>query len=69
MVVGIKNKRHVQGMLSIAFLSIAFFLVSAELTGHVLSNFGEGGLRNFSICFFLCGLIFAFFYLNAKKQA
>jgi len=65
---GKENKRKIHGIISIASLSIALFLVSAEFTGNVISEFGEGGLRNFSICFFLCGLIFAFFYLNAKKQ-
>jgi hypothetical protein len=55
------------GFLSITALAFAFFFVSTNLTGNVIAGFSLGDSRWIGICFFLCGLTLAFFYLKSKK--
>jgi hypothetical protein len=54
---------------SIVSLLFALFLVSAQLTGYAILGIERIELRDFAVCFFVCGLMFAFLYLNGKKKA
>lgn len=63
-----KRKNYLPAIMSIVSLSFALFLVSFGLTGYSILGIGTFEFRNFSIGFFLVGLVFAFFYLKNNKQ-
>ncbi|MDD5012149.1 MAG: hypothetical protein PHQ66_00675 [Candidatus Nanoarchaeia archaeon] len=53
--------------LSITSLAFALIFISLNLTGNAIGGITLNDSRWISICFFLCGLLFAFFYLRNKK--
>ena len=59
--------KKVYVFLSIAFLISALFFISINLTGNVIAELIPPHFRIVGICFFVCGLIFAFIYLKNKK--
>jgi hypothetical protein len=55
-------------IISMATLTIALLFVSSSLTGFSILNVSSESSRLISSCFFVCGLIFTFVYLKAKKR-
>jgi hypothetical protein len=55
------------GFLSITALLFALFLVSYNLTGNVLGSMSLNDTRWIGVCFFLCGIAFAFMYFKNKN--
>lgn len=53
-------------VLSFASLVLALIFIVSNLTGNVVGASGFNDTRWMSVCFFLCGLVFAFFYLRGK---
>jgi hypothetical protein len=52
--------------MAIATLLASLFFVSSSLTGFAVSNFTTDDLQWAGICFFACGLVFAFLFLRKK---
>jgi hypothetical protein len=55
-------------VLSIASLLVALGFVSLSLTGNVVGGLDTINSRWVGLCFFICGLVFSFIYLRAKKR-
>jgi hypothetical protein len=55
-------------ILSIGFLASALFFVSSSLTGNVIAGLNYNNSRFVGICFFACGLIFAFLYSRCRMK-
>jgi hypothetical protein len=62
------RKRLGAAFLSIASLAAALFSVSFGFTGNAIGNIESGNFKWIGMCFFACGLVFLFAYLNAKKK-
>lgn len=60
-------RSRVMAFISMITLSISLFFVTAEITGFTIFNAEGSGLRYVGLCFFACGLIFAFLYLKCKN--
>lgn len=52
---------------SIVILSASLFFSLYSLTGNAISILHQEDFRWMGLCFFLCGLVFAFFYLKGRK--
>jgi hypothetical protein len=53
-------------ILSIASLFVALGFVSLSFTGNVIAGLEQNDSRWIGLCFFVCGLVFSFFYLKKK---
>ncbi|MDD5012151.1 MAG: hypothetical protein PHQ66_00685 [Candidatus Nanoarchaeia archaeon] len=62
---GLRDKLY--SSLSIASLAFALIFISLNLTGNAVGGITLNDSRWISICFFLCGLSFAFLYLKNKN--
>jgi len=51
-------------IISISLFVVSLIFVSVSFTGNVIGGINENYSRIISICFFVCGLIFTFFYLR-----
>lgn len=60
-------QRKLYAVISIITLAIALVLVSFNLTGNAIAGINPENTKWIGICFFICGLIFAFVYLKNKK--
>lgn len=58
---------RLSAVISISALLISLFFVTSTITGNVIAKLDESTSRLIGICFFACGLIFAFVYLRSKK--
>jgi hypothetical protein len=65
---GTSSSKRLNAVLSISFLAIALFFVSMNLTGNVIAGVNASSSRIIGICFFTCGLIFAFIYLRSRSK-
>jgi hypothetical protein len=61
-------KSKLYSILSIGFLASALFFVSSSLTGNVIARLNYNNSRFIGICFFACGLIFAFLYSRCRMK-
>ncbi len=52
---------------SITILSFALFFSLFSLTGNAIGMLTKNDFKWIGVCFFLCGLVFAFFYLKRRK--
>jgi len=59
---------RLHAILSIGFLASALFFVSSSLTGNVIAGLVPNNSRFVGICFFACGLIFAFLYSRCRMK-
>jgi hypothetical protein len=59
---------RLHAFLSIGFLLAALFFVTSSLTGNVVAGLVSNKSRLIGICFFACGLIFAFIYSKKKLE-
>lgn len=55
-------------ILSIASFLLALFFVSTNLTGYATSIASVSDSKWLGFCFFACGLVFTFVFLNSKKR-
>lgn len=55
-------------ILSIASFMFALFFISANLTGYATSVINVNDSKWMGFCFFACGLIFTYVFLNSKKR-
>ncbi len=61
-------QKKLYACLSIFALAFALFLVSFNLTGNAIGGITLNDTKWIGVCFFLCGLTFAFIYLQGKKR-
>jgi len=59
-------EKKVAGFMAVGTLILSFFFVSSNLTGFAISNFSSNDTRWIGMCFFICGLLFAFVFLKKK---
>lgn len=64
----ISRARYPKAILSIASFVFALFFISTNLTGYATSLVSVNDSKWLGFCFFACGLIFAFIFLNSKKR-
>ncbi|MEK6913523.1 MAG: hypothetical protein AABW47_02525 [Nanoarchaeota archaeon] len=55
-------------VISIFTLLVSLFFVTSTITGNVVAGLDENASRIIGICFFACGLIFAFVYFKNKNK-
>jgi len=61
-------KSKLYSILSISFLASALFFVSSSLTGNVIARLVPNNSRFIGVCFFACGLVFAFLYSRCRMK-
>ncbi len=54
---------------SILTLALALLFVSFNLTGNAVAGITPDNFKWIGLCFFVCGLVFAFFYLKKKQMS
>jgi len=59
---------RLSAVVSMLALSISLFFVTSNLTGNVIAGLNQNNSRFIGICFFICGLIFAFIYSKKKGK-
>lgn len=64
----IRSLNFIFAFFSLASLVVAFLFISFSLTGNVIVGLNESSSRFIGLCFFVCGLIFAFLYSRKKKK-
>ncbi|MCK9568304.1 hypothetical protein M0R72_05125 [Candidatus Pacearchaeota archaeon] len=64
-----KLEKKLWSIMSIITLLTSLFFVSSNLTGFAVSNFTTGDLQWAGLCFFVCGLVFAFLFLKKKYSS
>ncbi len=62
-----KGQKKLYAIFSIASFIFALAAVSFNLTGNAIGNIASDDFRWLGLCFFVCGLIFAFVFLKGKK--
>jgi hypothetical protein len=59
-------EKKVAGFMAVGTLILSFFFATSNLTGFAISNFSSDNSRFIGLCFFVCGLLFAFVFLKKK---
>lgn len=59
-------EKKVFSIMAIVTLLTSLFFISADLTGHVISNPLTNDMKWVGLCFFICGLIFTLISIRGK---